>query len=143
MVGAADGVAVNASDRRLQAALGVGMRIDGRSARLALALDFLEPAHVSARAKGAVSGAGDDHHTDLWIAGGSFDGVSHLSQRMAGEGVHHLGAVDGDPGGAADAVVLLVEDVCKVGHRFSPLSRLVAIIAWRMLSPQASWPRHA
>src|SRR2546422_1458957 len=61
---------------------------------------------------------------DFGIAGGCCDGVAHFRQRVAREGVHHVGAVDGDPGCAAHPVVLLVEDIGELWHKL-PQSRAI------------------
>ena len=116
VVAAADGVAVHARDHRLHAVLDAGVRVHGSGPGGAFPLDLLEPAHVAAGAEGALAGAGDDDDADLGVGAGVLDGLPHLGQGLAGEGVHHVRAVDGDPGGAADAVVLLVDDLLKFAH---------------------------
>ena len=126
VVAAADGVAVDAGDHRLHAVLDAGVRVHRRGALGSLPLNLLEPADVAAGAEGAVAGAGDDDDPDFRIGAGVLDGLAHLGQRLAGEGVHHVGTVDGDPSGAADAAVLLEEDVLVFAHDVS-----LMVVAWQ------------
>ena len=114
MVAAADRVAVDAGDHGLEEVFDAGVRV--HRDLLALALDLLEPAHVAAGAESPVAGARDNQHPDLVVVRCVLHGGAHFTERAAGERVHQVGAVDRQPGGAADAMVLFVEDVLELGH---------------------------
>src|SRR6266511_3094644 len=53
-----------------------------------------------------ITGAGDDEDAHGVVGAGISHGLAHFGEGPAGEGVHDVRAVDGDPGGAADTVVL-------------------------------------
>ena len=113
VVAPADAVAVDAGDDRLEALLDAGVGVEAARRRAALPLGLLEPLDVAAGAEGALPGAGHDDDADRGVGAGVLHRLSHLPQSIAGEGVHDLGPVDGNPGGALNPVVLLVDDVLE------------------------------
>ena len=113
MIAAANGVAVHPCDDRLQAVLDTGVGVEVGAAPTALLLDLGQPLDVTAGAECAVARTSQDDYAHAVISVGVLDRLPHLCQRFPGEGIHHLGPVDGDPRSALDAMVLLVKDVLE------------------------------
>ena len=115
MVAAADGVAVDAGNHRLQAVLNARVRVDRRGVYRAATLDLLQPPDVAAGTEGAVPGAGDCDDADFKIGGSVLHRLSHLGEGVARQGVDNLRAVDGDPRTGTTASAAPLEDLFRDG----------------------------
>ena len=100
-VAAADGIARHPADHGLGHVADQRLQLLDRHAVGAAAV-VVAVVHrlVAAGAEGAVAGAGQHDDADVSVPAGLEEGLDQLLDGVRAEGVHHLGAVDGDGGDA-------------------------------------------
>ena len=120
-VAAADGVALDARDHRLGHVADERLHLLHRQADHAAAVVVaLVRRLVAAGAERLIARARQHDRADPLVPTGAGECVDQLLAGPAAEGVHHLGAVDGDGG---DAVGHLEQDVFVLHGRSLPFSR--------------------
>jgi hypothetical protein len=111
-VAAADGKALHPRDHGLGHVADGAVQFFHRQAHGAAAVVVAAVGGlVATGAEGAVAGAGQHDGGDLLVPAGAHQRVQQFLDRLAAEGVHHLGAVDGNGG---HRILFGVQDVCVV-----------------------------